>query len=182
VGAIARGKQLVCVGDPKQLPPTNFFNASDSEGMTNEDDIEEMVSILDECLSIGMMPCTLDWHYRSKSEGLITFSNVQYYDNRLITFPSPVTQDQSVRFETVKCIYYAGKSRTNRKEAEAIVEAIAEHYLSGKDKERSIGVITFNAVQEALINKLMDAKRLEVPKLDIAISDSLAEPLLVKNR
>jgi very-short-patch-repair endonuclease len=181
VGAIARGKQLVCVGDPKQLPPTNFFNATDSEGVTNEDDIEEMESILDECLGIGMMPCTLDWHYRSKSEGLITFSNMQYYDNRLITFPSPATQDQSVRFEAVDGIYDAGKSRTNRKEAEAIVEAIAEHYLSGKGKELSIGVITFNGTQEALINKLMDAKRLETPELDIAISDSVAEPLLVKN-
>lgn len=181
VGAIARGKQLVCVGDPKQLPPTNFFNAADSDGVVNDDDIEEMESILDECLSIGMMPCTLDWHYRSKSEGLITFSNMQYYDNRLITFPSPVTQDQSVRFEAIDGIYDAGKSRTNRKEADAIVEAIAEHYLSGKGKELSIGVITFNSTQQALIDKLMDAKRLQTPKLDIAISESLVEPFFVKN-
>jgi very-short-patch-repair endonuclease len=181
VGAIARGKQLVCVGDPKQLPPTNFFNAADSEGVINEDDIEEMESILDECLSIGMMPCTLDWHYRSKSEGLITFSNMQYYDNRLITFPSPVTQDQSVRFVAIDGIYDAGKSRTNRKEADAIVDAIAEHYLSGKGKELSIGVITFNSTQQALIEKLIDAKRLGTPKLDIAISESLVEPFFVKN-
>lgn len=181
VGAIARGKQLVCVGDPKQLPPTNFFNSADSEGVVNEDDIEEMESILDECLSIGMMPCTLDWHYRSKSEGLITFSNMQYYDNRLITFPSPVTQDQSVRFEAIDGIYDVGKSRTNRKEAEAIVDAIVEHYLSGKGKDLSIGVITFNSNQQELIEKLIDARRLGTPKLDIAISESLAEPFFVKN-
>jgi very-short-patch-repair endonuclease len=181
VGAIARGKQLVCVGDPHQLPPTNFFNASDAEGEINEDDIEEMESILDECLSIGMMCCTLDWHYRSKSEGLITFSNMQYYQNRLITFPSPVTQDQSVRLIPIDGIYDAGKSRTNRKEAEAIVNTIAEHYLSGKGKELSIGVITFNAAQEALINKLMDAKRLENHELDIAISESPVDSLLIKN-
>jgi len=184
VGAIARGKQLVCVGDPKQLPPTNFFNAVDAEGVVNEDDIEEMESILDECLSIGMAPCTLDWHYRSKNEGLITFSNMQYYDNRLITFPSPVTQDQSVQFEAVDGIYDTGKSRTNHKEAEAIVEAMAEHYLSGIGKELSIGVITFNAAQQALIEKLMDAKRLGIPELEIAISnslDNLIEPFFVKN-
>jgi superfamily I DNA and/or RNA helicase len=181
VGAIARGKQLICVGDPKQLPPTNFFNAADSEGVINEDDVEEMESILDECLSIGMMPSTLDWHYRSKSEGLITFSNMQYYDNRLITFPSPVTQDQSVRFVAIDGIYDAGKSRTNRKEADAIVEAISEHYLSGKGKELSIGVITFNATQQGLIEKLMDAKRLATPQLDIAISESPVEPFFIKN-
>lgn len=181
IGAIARGKQLICVGDPKQLPPTNFFNAADSEGVINEDDVEEMESILDECLSIGMMPSTLDWHYRSKSEGLITFSNMQYYDNRLITFPSPVTQDQSVRFVAIDGIYDAGKSRTNRKEADAIVEAISEHYLSGKGKELSIGVITFNSTQQGLIEKLMDAKRLATPQLDIAISESPVEPFFIKN-
>lgn len=181
VGAIARGRQLVCVGDPKQLPPTNFFNTADADGVINEDDIEEMESILDECLGIGMMPATLDWHYRSKSEGLITFSNMQYYDGRLITFPSPVTQDQSVRFVAVDGIYDAGKSRTNRIEAEAIVAAITEHYLSGKGMELSIGVITFNAAQQMLIEKLMDAKRLSTPNLDIAISDSVMEPFFVKN-
>ncbi|PRC90729.1 DUF4011 domain-containing protein [Solimicrobium silvestre] len=181
VGAIARGKQLVCVGDPKQLPPTNFFNAADSDGVVNEDDIEEMESILDECLSIGMMTCTLDWHYRSKSEGLITFSNMQYYENRLITFPSPVTEDQSVTFVDIGGIYDAGKSRTNRKEADAIVDAVVEHYLSGKGKSHSVGVITFNAPQQSLIEKLIDAKRMEIPKFEIAISDSQVEPYFVKN-
>lgn len=181
VGAIARGKQLICVGDPKQLPPTNFFNSTDLEGIVDENDIEEMESILDECLSIGMTPCTLNWHYRSKSEGLITFSNMQYYDNRLITFPSPTTQDKSVKFEWIDGIYDSGKSRTNHKEAAAIVEAIAEHYLSGKGKELSVGVITFNAAQEALINRLLDAKRLKSYQLDCAILDSLVEPLLIKN-
>ena len=181
VGAIARGKQLVCVGDPKQLPPTNFFHAADTEGVVNEDEIEEMESILDECLGIGMKSSSLDWHYRSKSEGLITFSNRQYYDNRLITFPSPVTEDQSVRFVAVDGIYDAGKSRTNRKEAEAIVDAIATHYLSGTGKTRSIGVITFNASQQALIEKMTDARRVAEPLLDIAISESLAEPFFVKN-
>lgn len=181
VGAIARGKQLVCVGDPKQLPPTNFFNTTDSDGIINEGDIEEMESILDECLSFGMKPCTLDWHYRSKSENLITFSNMLYYENRLITFPSPVTHDQSVKFVPIDGIYDAGKSRTNRKEAEAIVEAITEHYVSGKGKELSIGVITFNSTQQALIDKLMDDKRMKTPSLEMAISESLAEPFFVKN-
>lgn len=55
VGAIARGRQLVCVGDPKQLPPTNFFNRADDsvDGASSEDEIQDLESILDECLSIG---------------------------------------------------------------------------------------------------------------------------------
>lgn len=181
VGAIARGKQLVCVGDPKQLPPSNFFSSSDSDGVINEDDVEEMESILDECLSIGMKISTLDWHYRSKSEGLITFSNIQYYENRLITFPSPTTHDQSVRYISVDGIYDAGKSRTNRKEAEAVVDAITEHYLSGRGKELSIGVITFNINQMNLISNLLDAKRVATPALEQAIFESEAEAYLVKN-
>lgn len=181
VGAIARGKQLICVGDPKQLPPTNFFNAQDSDGMPNEDGIEEMESILDECLSIGMPTCTLDWHYRSKNEGLITFSNIQYYDNRLVTFPSPATDDQSVRYVAINGIYDAGKSRTNKLEAEAIVKDIENHYLSEKGKSLSIGVITFNAMQQALIEKLIDARRMANQDLDRAIYASEAEPFFVKN-
>lgn len=181
IGAIARGKQLICVGDPNQLPPTNFFNNSDSDGVIDEDNIETMESILDECLSIGMMCCTLDWHYRSKSEGLISFSNIEYYNNRLITFPAPVTKDKAVQLILVDGIYDAGKSRTNNKEAEAIVEAIAEHYLSGKGKELSIGIITFNAAQEMLINKLLDDKRLKNRELDNMMSENTIDSLLIKN-
>src|SRR5690606_33270532 len=66
VGSIARGKQLICVGDPKQLPPTNFFNRVDDSGETGgEDDVQDLESILDECLSIGMPKLGLNWHYRS---------------------------------------------------------------------------------------------------------------------
>jgi superfamily I DNA and/or RNA helicase len=73
VGAIARGKQFICVGDPKQLPPTGFFSSGESDNASDNENLEEMESVLDECLSMGMSISTLDWHYRSKSEGLITF-------------------------------------------------------------------------------------------------------------
>ena len=181
VGAIARGKQFICVGDPKQLPPTSFFSSGDIDNLNDEEQIQEMESVLDECLSIGMSINTLDWHYRSKNESLITFSNRQYYDNRLITFPSPNTLDDSVKFVWVDGIYDAGKSRTNQKEAEAVVAAIVEHYVSGKGATLSIGVITFNVAQRDLIENLLDAARVAEPKLDVAIAESTVEPYFVKN-
>lgn len=87
VGAIARGNHVVVVGDPKQMPPTNFFtsNSVDEEHI----EIEDLESILDDCLALSMPSKYLLWHYRSKHESLIAFSNSQYYDNKLLTFPSP---------------------------------------------------------------------------------------------
>lgn len=182
VGAIARGKQLVCVGDPKQLPPTNFFNRVDEDDANlGEDEVQDLESILDECLSIGLPKLGLDWHYRSRHESLITFSNATYYDNRLVTFPSPVTEDTAVRLERVTGVYDRGGSRTNRAEAEAIVAAIEKHYLSPEGKKQSLGVVTFNQAQQGLIENLLDARRRASTKLDQAIAESTLEPLFVKN-
>jgi len=181
VGAIARGKQLICVGDPKQLPPTNFFSASDSSGNFDDESLIEMESILDECLSCGMPLSRLVWHYRSRNEGLITFSNFQYYGSDLLTFPSPVEIDNSVEFVDSKGVYEPGKSRTNKIEADKIVEEIERHYLAGEGNKLSIGVITFNSTQQALIEKLLDARRLANRKLDEAIEQADTEELFIKN-
>ncbi|HEX5484445.1 MAG TPA: DUF4011 domain-containing protein [Limnobacter sp.] len=181
VGAIARGKQLICVGDPKQLPPTNFFNASDSSGDYDDENLIEMESILDECLSCGMPLSRLAWHYRSRNESLITFSNHQYYESNLVTFPSPVETDNSVQFIDSKGVYEPGKSRTNKIEAERIVQEIEEHYLSGEGNKFSIGVITFNSTQQALIANLLDARRLANRQLDEAIAQADSEELFIKN-
>ena len=182
VGAIARGKQLVCVGDPKQLPPTNFFNRVDEDDSSlGEDEVQDLESILDECLSIGLPKLGLDWHYRSRHESLITFSNATYYDNRLVTFPSPVTEDTAVRLERVHGVYDRGGSRTNRAEAEAIVTAIEKHYLSSEGRRQSLGVVTFNQAQQSLIENLLDARRRASTKLDQAIAEATVEPLFVKN-
>lgn len=181
VGAIARGKQLICVGDPKQLPPTNFFNSSDSEGMLDEDSVQEMESILDECLGSGLPETQLEWHYRSQNESLITFSNYQYYDNTLVTFPSPNVKDTAVEFVDAKGVYEPGKSRTNKLEAQLIVEEIARHYKSPEGSKLSLGVITFNATQQALIEKLLDEKCVADRALNEAISQSSVEDLFIKN-
>lgn len=183
VGAIARGKQLAVVGDPKQLPPTNFFNkSSDSnDGPTGDEQVEDLESILDECLGAGMNRLSLKWHYRSRHESLITFSNVAYYDSKLITFPSPVTDDVAVRFERIHGVYDRGGTRTNRSEAEAIVKGIEAHYLSNSKKDQTLGVVTFNQPQQSLIETLLDARRRTSPDLDRAIAASSHEPLFIKN-
>lgn len=182
VGAIARGKQLVCVGDPKQLPPTNFFNRVDEDDRgVGEDEVQDLESILDECLSLGLPKLGLDWHYRSRHESLITFSNATYYDNRLITFPSPVTEDTAVRLERVQGVYDRGGSRTNRAEAETIVAAIEKHYLSPEGTKQSLGVVTFNQAQQNLIENLLDARRRVSTKLDQAIAEATFEPIFIKN-
>ena len=87
VGTIARGENVVVVGDPKQLPPTNFFSSNrvDEENREKED----LESLLDDCLAISMPQISLKWHYRSRHERLIAYSNMKYYDNKLYTFPSP---------------------------------------------------------------------------------------------
>ena len=87
LGAIYRGKQLIVVGDSKQMPPGNFFNvAPDSDDDENED-ITDFESILDLC-STSFPQKRLKWHYRSRYEQLISFSNKNFYDNDLVTFPS----------------------------------------------------------------------------------------------
>ena len=186
VGVIARGKQLAVVGDPKQLPPTNFFNRSSDpdEGETGDaayEQVEDLESILDECLGAGMNRLSLKWHYRSRHESLITFSNVTYYGSELITFPSPVTDDIAVRFERVQGVYDRGGTRTNRAEADAIVRGIEAHYLDPKKVRLTLGVVTFNQTQQALIETLLDARRRASPELDRAIEARAHEKLFIKN-
>ncbi len=184
VGAIARGQQLVVVGDTKQLPPTSFFGASGNEEDGGDDggQIEDPESILGECLGASMCSRSLRWHYRSRHESLIAFSNVTYYGSDLITFPSPVTKDRAVRLEPVDAgVYDRGGSRTNRVEAQAVVQGIEQHYLDQTRRRQTLGVVTFNRPQQALIETLLDARRRANAELDLAISAQSREPLFIKN-
>lgn len=181
VGTIARGKAVVVVGDPKQMPPTSFFSTNN----TNEEDIEidDLDSILDDCISLAVPSRYLNWHYRSKHESLIAFSNIHFYDGRLITFPSVDDQDRKVSLEYIDGLYDFGKTRQNKAEAKAIVAEtlnILEQQKEGKTPARSIGIVAFSKVQSNLIeDMLLDAlaknKNLE------AIAFGGHEPLFIKN-
>lgn len=180
VGAIARGNQLIVVGDPKQLPPTSFFEAQTDDEPDDDTLVEDLESILDECLASSLPTLRLEWHYRSRHESLIAFSNHRYYDARLVTFPSPVTTDTAVRFQKVDGVYDRGATRTNLKEAESVVEAIAAHFLEHAGEVPTLGVVTFNLAQQRLIEGLLEQKLQRTPELEERINQA-RESLFVKN-
>lgn len=187
VGAIARGRQTVIVGDPKQLPPTNFFgrNEDDEEVEDHEKDLE---SILDEAKASGLPVRQLNWHYRSRDEALIAFSNHQYYGSRLITFPAPQVASRAVSLRSVPGgIYMGGQGarRTNPTEARAVAdEAVVRMraWLDLPEKARpTLGIITFNLPQQALIQDLLDKARRDAPEIEWFFAEERFEPTMVKN-
>lgn len=178
VGAIARGKAVVIVGDPRQMPPTAFFQAQ----VVGEDEAEydDMDSILDDCIALNMPSHYLTWHYRSRHESLISFSNANYYDGRLMTFPSSDDRASHVEFIAVEGTYDKGASRSNRQEAEAIVEEIVRHYSDSTSDTMSLGVISFSKVQQTLIEDLLQERIKGHPALEKKMMDG-EEPLFIKN-
>ncbi|MEG0589748.1 DUF4011 domain-containing protein, partial [Aurantimicrobium sp.] len=186
VGAIARGNQLIVVGDPKQLPPTNFFSTNtDNEDDSTPEEHKDLESILDELITHGLRHKRLQWHYRSRHEGLITFSNRQYYENDLLTFPSPEIKHEGVRFRHLpNARYDKGKSRTNRKEAEALVQELVSRLRNPSLPPRSYGVVTFNQAQQVLIQNLLDEERRKYPEIEPHFGDEPpveGESVFVKN-
>ncbi|ENA27476.1 hypothetical protein HMPREF1487_09132 [Pseudomonas sp. HPB0071] len=182
IGAMARGRQVVMVGDPKQLPPTSFFDRAESS--VEDDDVEaDLESILDECISANLPTRNLRWHYRSRHESLIAFSNQRYYESKLITFPSPFTADTAVRLCKVDGVYEKGISRTNPIEARAVVDDLVARLKAPGFHEsgQTIGVVTFNGEQQRLIEDLLDKARATDPLLEVFFAESQLEPLFVKN-
>ena len=178
VGAIARGKALVVVGDPKQMPPTSFFASSQVD--EDEVDIDDQESILEDCMSLSMPSKYLTWHYRSKHESLISFSNSQYYDGKLITFPSIDDQISKVTLRQINGVYDKGKTRSNLAEAQAIVEEVKERLSNPKLSHLSIGIVSFSKVQQNLIDDLLCDELAKYPKLESLAFDG-NEPIFIKN-
>ncbi len=178
VGAIARAKNVIVVGDPKQMPPTSFFatNNIDEENIEKED----LESILDDCLALSIPSKHLLWHYRSKHESLIAFSNAKYYDNKLLTFPSTDDIISKVSFVKVDGYYDKGKTRQNSFEAKAIVNEIVKRLLDPQLSKRSIGVVTFSVVQQILIEDMLNEVFKSKPELEKAAYER-EESLFIKN-
>ena len=179
IGVIARGKEAVIVGDPKQMPPTSFFMEQVDDG---DDDFEtdDLESILDDCLAISMPQMFLAWHYRSRHESLITFSNKAFYDGRLYTFPSP--DDRMSKVTMVDCAgsFDSGKTRTNKIEAQAVIDEIIKRAHDPELSKYSVGVVTFNIQQQSLIEDLLDEAASKDPVLEKWAFGS-EEPIFVKN-
>lgn len=178
VGALARGENAVIVGDPKQMPPTTFFTGStiDEEHLEQED----LESILEDCLALNMPQTHLLWHYRSRHESLIAFSNSQFYENKLFTFPSVNDLESKVRLVPVDGCFDRGKTRQNRAEAQAVVEELSRRCHDASCAGQSVGVVTFNINQQNLIDDLLE----EACRTDEALESwahDREEPLFIKN-
>jgi very-short-patch-repair endonuclease len=185
VGAIARGTQVVIVGDSKQLPPTTFFGRSieNEDDLLEDEDMAEVESILEEAVASGLQQRLLGWHYRSRHESLITFSNHHYYDGRLHTFPSP-GGDRALGVEHVAVpegFYDRGGSRTNKAEAEAVVKELLRLLRAESGRIPSVGIVTFSRPQQRLIEDLIDKAILAFPEITPFFSDDVPEKVFVKN-
>jgi hypothetical protein len=185
--AIYRGNQLLVAGDQKQLPPTSFFERQadilEDELEENLDGMSDFESILDICGTLQLSRKRLQWHYRSRRESLIAFSNDHFYDNELITFPSVWDVDGS---SGVKLDFIDGgrwqsgpSGGFNQKEAERTADLVMEHMRDQPDI--SLGVITMNQKQQVLVLEEIEKRRKTSPELEEFFSESREEPFFVKN-
>nr|WP_281361551.1 DUF5797 family protein [Natronomonas gomsonensis] len=178
VSSLIRADQAVIAGDTKQLPPTSFFQ-SDVE--TTEDVREDLDSILEETASV-LPEKNLRWHYRSRTEELIQFSNHHYYNNSLRTFPeNDPDVETGVSFEYVEDgVYDRGGSRQNEVEAERVIDLIEDHAEERSDK--SLGVVAFSSAQEQAIRDALAERREENPVLNAFVSqDDVLDEFFIKN-
>ncbi|NOT53749.1 MAG: hypothetical protein HOP18_04010 [Deltaproteobacteria bacterium] len=182
LGAILRGKQVVIVGDPKQLPPTTFFDQISDVEEEDEERIaaEETESIL-EIAQRTFANRMLLWHYRSQHPSLIAFSNSQFYNNELLLFPSPYAQHDEfgIQVHWIEAATY--KNSRNLTEALAVAQAVRAHLI--ERPEVSLGVATMNSQQRDLI--LAEIERLQKAdgRFDVALrqQEGRDEPFFVKN-
>jgi very-short-patch-repair endonuclease len=185
VGAIMRGSQLIVVGDRKQLPPTSFFDVSMGDDLDEDEyynDANAYESILDLCGTVGLPEKMLKWHYRSRREGLIAFSNSFLYDNRLVTFPSPDFDGAGtgVEFRYVEDgVYDRSRTRTNAREVQEILEIVRSHARHHADK--SLGVVTFSQAQMTAIDTAILRMREDDTTLEGFFGNMYDEPFFVKN-
>lgn len=194
LGSIARAKQIVVVGDQKQLPPTSFFDRLTDNAPITEDEEEtistakatEMESILSLCEARGLNQSMLEWHYRSRDPSLITVSNLEFYRNRLILPPSPTESDDDFGLKLVQVpgVYSTaskggGRPTTNRIEAEYIAERLSN--LVNKRPDFSVGIVTFSKSQADMVTEVLELRRREDEVLNQFLREDKNENVFVKN-
>lgn len=180
-GAIMRGKQVVVVGDTRQMPPTDFFSrdvALDDENAATAD-IESILSMFK---AAGSQERYLRWHYRSRHESLIAVSNVEFYDSKLVVFPSAGQHPHAsgVSFDYLPdALYDRGRTRTNKGEAKAVAQAVMQHAI--RTPELSLGVAAFSVAQRDLIQVEIELLRRQTPDAEAFFTGQGSEPFFVKN-
>lgn len=187
LGAVARAKQVVVVGDPKQLPPTAFFAKLTGGGDDDEDEegagVADIESILGLFTARGLPTRMLRWHYRSRHQSLIAVSNRQFYEGKLFIVPSPYTSEagMGLRFHRISDgLFDAGGTRTNLVEARAVAQAIVSH--AREHPGISLGVAAFSAAQRRAILDQLELLRRELDnEVEGFFQAHPAEPFFVKN-
>ena len=180
LGAIARGGQLVVVGDPKQLPPTSFFDRILEEDEDDPTGIEESESILDATLT--MFPRRrLRWHYRSQHETLIAFSNYSFYESDLVIFPSPHNKTENFGIQYSRVSQGCFVNRRNMEEARIISEAVRKHFEH--HSEETLGVVAMNAEQRLQIQLAIELLAKDDPVFQERLDRDATrhESLFIKN-
>lgn len=184
IGAILRGSQVIIAGDIKQLPPTSFFvtskDATVTESQTGQ--VRPMCDSILEEAQLVLPERTLRWHYRSRYESLIAFSNDAIYNHNLITFPSTVVNKENTGVEYYYVedgVYDRGGKKNNPIEARKVVELVLEQ--AKEHKERSLGVITFSDAQKQEIERAISEIRMETKEYEEFFDENKSEPFFVKN-
>ncbi|MCY7350273.1 MAG: DUF3320 domain-containing protein [Cytophagaceae bacterium] len=192
LGAVARCKQIVVVGDDKQLPPTNFFSKITSHDFRDDEVDEtddgivkahELESILSLCKARGMNDTLLRWHYRSKHHSLIAVSNQRYYENRLYVVPSPwqshAETGLGLKLHLVSGVYDRAATRANSLEAREVARAVIAHAL--RNDKQTLGVAAFSMAQQRAIQDEVEILRRKNPEFEAFFAQNLYEPFFVKN-
>jgi hypothetical protein len=177
---LVRGKRVTIAGDPKQLPPTRFFEsavaASDDDTAEIESDQQlfelqqgETEDLLGAALGLDIQQCYLDVHYRSRHADLIAFSNEHFYGSRLQPIPGHPSNRPDVAPVTLYAVGGTYEKRENETEADAVIGIVKE--LLNRKHPPSIGVACFNLAQRDLIVEKLD----ELAANDPAFGKKLAE-------
>jgi len=170
IGAIARSKQVIIVGDSNQLPPARDFEAKYTEDLEDEDDTFEDESILASAKTVFPFR-RLEYHYRSNHEDLIRFSNVKFYESKL-RIPStsnPEMSGRGIKHIFLKdALYYssganAGAGGVNPIEAEKIVDEAIK--IMKERPDESLGIATMNLKQANEIENLIEIKKSKDPDI-----------------
>ena len=186
LGSLLRGRQLVVMGDSRQLPPTTFFDGvvagtEEDEQQTSEAIVSEVESILHQCKR-SFPTKTLRWHYRSHHQSLIAVSNREFYDNKLLIFPSAVDKSETLGLSFVLLpgtVYDRGKSSVNRQEAKEVAKAAVDHFRNYPSK--SLGVGAFNIRQQQAILEEIELQLIENREMEDFFHSGRHEHFFVKN-
>lgn len=185
INCVYRGSQLIIAGDDRQLPPTSFFELAGNDEVDSDDDI-----VLDDFESVlGLAKASelladfgLRWHYRSRHEDLITFSNHRFYEGDLVTYPGAVAAGPALGVKhhlVADGVYQRSGRRDNPREAERVAEIVADHVRT--NPQLSIGVVALSSSQAEAIEDAVDRMRREDPRLDKAFRSDRLDGFFVKN-